>query len=89
MPKKTRNSTKTPEKSISDRINHYKGVNRTLRKRVENLEARLYELEQRMNKYKRLLPDEPEECINFGTPKKVDKRDEFLKKYHPDHKEKE
>ena len=87
MPKKTRNSTKTPERSISERINHYKGVNRTLRKRVDNLENRMYELEQRMKKYKDLLPDEPAECINFGTPKKVNEREEFLKKYHPNHKE--
>ena len=82
------NPITSPEKSISERINHYKGVNRTLRKRVDNLEARMYELEQRMKKYKDLLPDEPAECINFGTPKKVDKREEFLKKYHPDRKEK-
>ena len=85
MVKKTRNSTKSPEKSISEKVNYYKGINRTLRKRVENLENRMHDLETRMNKYKELLPDP--ECINFGTPKKVNEREEFLKKYHPNHKE--
>lgn len=87
MAKKTRNSTKTPERSTSERIEYHKGINRTLRKRIDNLENRMHDLETRMNKYKELLP-EPE-CINFGTPKKVDEREEFLKKYHPNHRNEE
>ena len=80
--KRTKNSTKSPELSISDKINHYKGYNRTLRKRLENLEQRLYELEQRMNKYKHLLPDE---CIKPEKEKNIepDTREDFNKKFNP------
>ena len=89
MVKKTRNSTKKPELSTSEKINHYKGVTRTLRKRVENLETRLYDLEQRMNKYKHLLPKEVE-CIKPKKEKNIeeDTRNDFLKKYHPKYREK-
>ena len=88
--KKTRKSNKMPEKSISDKVNHYKGVNRTLRKRIENIEKRMYDLEQRMSKYKKLLPDEPE-CIKYIEPKNADEdvRDDFLRRFHPNFREEE
>ena len=85
---KNRKSTKMPEQSISDKINHHKGVNRTLRKRLDNLEKRMIILEERLSKYKKLIPDEP---INWGTPKKPteeDVRKAFLEKFHPDHGDK-
>jgi hypothetical protein len=86
MVKKTRNSTKIPELSTSAKVNHYKGVTRTLRKRVDNLEARLYEVETRINKYKHLLADE---CINSKKGKNIepDIRDEFDKRYNPRYNE--
>lgn len=86
MTKKSRNSTKSPEKSISDKVNYYKGFNRTLRKRIENLEARLFDLETRMNKYKHLLD---EECINSKDGKNIepDSRDGFNKRFNPSYNE--
>ena len=86
MTKKTRNSTKKPEQSISEKINHYKGVNRTLRKRLENVEARLIELETRMNKYKHLLADE---CIKSKKTKNIedDTREAFNRRFNPRFKE--
>ena len=86
MTKKSRNSTKIPELSTSSKVNHYKGVTRTLRKRVDNLEARLFDLETRMNRYKHLLD---EECIKSKDGKNIepDIRETFNKKFNPNYKE--
>lgn len=90
MAKKARKSQKMPEKSISDKVNHYKGVNRTLRKRIENIEKRMYALEQRMAKYKKLLPNEPE-CIIYEEEKNIDDdvREDILRRFHPNYREEE
>lgn len=68
-----------PEKSVSDKVEHHKAVNRTLRKRIDNLEKRILVLEERMNKFKNLLPEEVPK--NFGTPKKKKEteKEKFLK----------
>ena len=86
MVKKTRNSTKMPEKSISDKVNYYKGFTRTLRKRIDYLETRVFELETRMNKYKHLLDIE---CINLKKGKKIepDVRDKFNERFNPGYKD--
>ena len=90
--KKARKSTKTPEKSISDRVEFHKGQNKTLRKRIDNLEKRLFALEERMAKYKKLLPDDAP--LNFGKAKakaktQEDFRQEFLKEFRPNPEENE
>ena len=46
--KKTRKTKKDPEQSISEKVNYYKGINRTLRKRIDNLEKRMFALEQKI-----------------------------------------
>ncbi len=78
-----------PEKSISDKVNYYKGLTRTLRKRIDILEKRMTAIEDRMAKFKHLLPKP--ECINSKKEKnkKDDFRKEFLKQHHPQHKEEE
>ena len=87
--KKTRKSNKMPEKSISEKVNHYKGETRTLRKRIDNLEKRMLEMEQRLTRYKKLLPTEPKH-VNFEQEKETDDpRQEFLRKFHPNFKEEE
>lgn len=74
-----------PEKSTSAKVNHYKGETRTLRRRIDNLEKRITQLESQLSKYKKLIPDEP---LNFGmspVTKKQKKADEFRKKFLEEH----
>ena len=83
--KKDRNKMKVVEKSTSEKVNFYKGETRTLRRRIDNLEKRIAQMEERMNKYKKLIPDEP---LNFGMSPKVKKEKkakEFKKKFMEEH----
>lgn len=78
MVKKTSKSRKVPEKSISDKVNHYKGIARTVKKRMENLEKRVQILEQKMAKVY-IKPDEVIEEKQEDCPRK-----DFLKKWKKD-----
>lgn len=83
MAKKGTNQ-KVPEKSATDRINHYKGIVRGVKKQMDNLEKRLYELEQRFTKLQKRLPD-PAKCINSEPDKNI--REEMNRKFNPKFKE--
>lgn len=89
MSQKKRTKQKVPEKSISDKVNHYKGQTKTLRRRIDNLEKRLLELEARMNKYKKLLP-EPDDAFSGYKKKEKTKKEvieDINKKFNPSFKD--
>lgn len=57
--KNDKKSKKIPEQSTSSKINHYKGVTKTLRKRIDNLEKRMVMMEQKIEK----LTPKKSKCI--------------------------
>lgn len=87
MTKKIR-KPKVPEQSISSKVNYYKSINRSLRKRIDNLEKRMVTVEHKMGKYKKLLEVE---CIKPKQEKntKEDFRKKFNKEFNPSYKEEE
>lgn len=79
---------KIPEKSISDKVEYYKGLSRGLKKRVDNLEKRLSDMEKRLNKH---IAKEPTDNWSGYAKKKKEQetfREKFLKEHHPNNKEK-
>ena len=75
LTKKNKPPKKVPEKSANEKINHYKGETRTLKKRLDNLEKRVKRLEDRQEKKK-----------NKPDVKKTAK-EEFKERYYPKKKE--
>ena len=69
--------SKTPEKSISEKVRHYKGETRSLKKEVENLRKRVSELEKIVRK----MYTNPDKHKREKTEE--DKRMERLKRFHP------
>ena len=85
MNKKTKKSTKLPEQTISERIRYHKSETKTLRKRIDNLEKRMFELEQRLANYQKGL-QEPEVSAFAGYEKKKEKksfREKFMEEHYP------
>ena len=77
-----RSKQKVPEKSSSQKTNHYKGETKAMNKRLTNLEKRMQVLEKTITKFKELAPqevvDKVAECINSEGKKS---KDEFLKDF--------
>ena len=69
-----------PEQSISDKVNYYKGIAKTVRKRMENLEKRMQALEQRIEKLTN--KSESVKCIKSGKEKNP--REAFLDRWMAD-----
>lgn len=80
MAKKDKKSKKIPEQSSSEKVEYYKGLTRTVKKRVDNLEKRVYMLEQQLQKVK--LSKEEVKCIN--SKDKKNSRKEFMEKWSKD-----
>lgn len=82
--KKNRKTTKLPEPSSSEKIEHYKGEAKRCKKQVKRLEKRIESLE------KQLLGKKTEKIKPIEEIKHIDEvREAFIKKFHPDYKEKE
>ena len=87
--KKNSKTKKQPEKSISDKVEHYKGESRGYKKRLHNLEKRVLDLETRLSKY---ISKEPSDNWGGYAKKKEQERESFREKFlreqHPKNKEK-
>lgn len=81
MSKKTRKN-KIPERSTSEKVNHYKGQARTTKKRITSLEKRIQSLERKLDKIKYLFEEKPEK-------KEKSFREDFLKKWRNNKEENE
>jgi prefoldin subunit 5 len=80
---KTKNKRrKTPERSISEKVNYYKGESRQLRKRIDNLEKRIAMLESQLERI-----SHSEKQVEQKPPIEKTDRETLLKKLHPKYKE--
>lgn len=85
MPKKNQKTKKMPEKSQKEKLEHYKGENKLLKKRMTNLERRVHILEQKLDKFKDL---DVETFANYKKKSpKESFREKFLREWHPNYKE--
>ena len=92
--KKSKKSQKLPERSISAKINYYKGETRTLRTRLKYLEKRVASLETTLGDIRKQLPEDEVECIKKEIKKIKSKeahlhefKQDFVKKFRPKHKD--
>ena len=69
-----------PEQSISDKVNYYKGIAKTVRKRMENLEKRVQVLEQKLSK----IYTKPDDVKCIKSDVKKNSRKEFMNKWIAD-----